>query len=145
MSEVNNVKDTTVKKEEKKNRLAEAFNKEYKYEGLVLLALALVALIFGTVLLRNPDLIPDGSFLAIGKKILFPVILVVLGVLSVILAVWPYYKPSVAEVRRVTWPTKKTMLSNCFSVFMYTIIIAVFFFVVDLLFLGLMDLLGLGE
>lgn len=152
MSELNKEKNANIKEvnteakaKERKNRLAEAFTKDYKYEGLVLLVLALVALVLGIVLLRDPSWIPDGSFLAIGNKLVFPIILVVLGVVSVILSVWPYYKPSVYEVKRVTWPTKKTMFSNCVSVFVYTIVIAVFFYVVDLLFLGLMDLLGLGE
>ena len=142
MSEIN-VKDTNVKKE-KKNRLADAFTKDYKYEGLVLLVLALVALVLGIVLLKDSSWIPDNSFLAIGNKLVFPIILIVLGVLSVMLSVWPYYKPSIDEVKRVTWPTKKTMLSNCISVFAYTIIIAIFFYLADLLFVGLMDLLGLG-
>lgn len=140
MSEIN-VKDTSVKKE-KKNRLAEAFTKDYKYEGLVLLVLALVALVLGVVLIKDSTWIPDNSFLAIGNKLVFPIILIVLGVLSVILSVWPYYKPSVDEVKRVTWPTKKTMLSNCISAFTYTIVVAVFFFLVDLLFTGIMELIG---
>lgn len=142
MSEIN-VKDTNVKKE-KKNRLADAFTKDYKYEGLILLVLALVALVLGVVLIKDSTWIPDNSFLAIGNKLVFPIILIVLGVLSVMLSVWPYYKPSIDEVKRVTWPTKKTMLANCISVFAYTIIIAIFFYLADLLFVGLMDLLGLG-
>ena len=137
------VKDTNVKKE-KRNRLAETFTKEYKYEGLVLLVLAIIALILGVWLLGDgAAYLPDGSILKIGNGILFPVILIVLGVISIFLSVWPYYKPSISEVRRVTWPTKKKMLSNCLSVFVYTVAFAVFFHLADLLFLGLMDLLGL--
>ena len=50
-----------------------------------------------------------------------------LGVVSLLLSIWPYYKPSISEVRRVSWPGKKTMLENCITVFIFVIVFIAFF------------------
>ena len=59
-------------------------------------------------------------------------ILVGLGAVSLLLSIWPYYKPSVYEVKRVSWPTKKTMFENVLSAFIFTIIFVIFFAGIDL-------------
>ena len=114
--------------EQKKNRLAEIFTKDYKYEGLVLLVLSIIAIIVGVLLLENYSEVMIGW---ISGKV-FGWVLVSLGGVSLLLSIWPYYKPSVYEVKRVNWPTKKTMLENVLSAFIFTIIFVIFFAGVDL-------------
>jgi len=141
---------TTQKTEEKKNRLKEAFTKDYKYEGLVLLILAIIAIILGALIITGVLEIPgesdssNGVFLIGGKpnSTIFAWILIVLGIFSLILSIWPYYKPSIFEVKRVTWPTKKTMLSDCINVFIYSIGLALFFYVADLALNGIFSLIS---
>lgn len=118
--------------EQKKNRLAEIFTKDYKYEGIVLLILSIIAIVVGILILPNP-----GTIMGISVKIM-GWILIGLGGVSLLLSIWPYYKPSVYEVKRVDWPTKKTMLEDVISVFIFTIIFVLFFTVVDL---GLTELI----
>jgi preprotein translocase subunit SecE len=125
---------------ERKNRLAEVFTKDYKYEGLVLLVLAIIAIVFGVLLLVNiksGNNFISGAFL-IGENDttskIFAWILIVLGTFSLALSIWPYYKPSIYEIKRVTWPTKKTMITNCVDVLIYSVSFALFFFLVDILF-----------
>lgn len=125
---------------EKKNRLVEAFTKDYKYEGLVLLILAIIAIVFGVLLIANINSgnnFISGAFL-IGESDttskIFAWILIILGAFSLVLSIWPYYKPSIYEIKRVTWPTKKTMISDCVNVLIYSASFAVFFFLVDILF-----------
>ncbi len=136
--EVKEVKEV-VKKEEKKNRLAEVFSKDYKYEGLILLILAVIAIILGVLIITDVKAgsgifnIKGQAFLIGDFPILFAVILIVLGAFSFALSVWPYYKPSIYEIKRVTWPTKKTMISNSIDVVIYSASIAVFFYLCDLL------------
>ena len=48
---------------------------------------------------------------------------------AIILAIYPYYKPSIKEMKRITWPSKKEMLSN-------TLIVIAFIVIVAFLFLG---------
>ena len=54
----------------------------------------------------------------------FAWILIILGAVSFVLAVWPYVKPSIGEVKRVSWPTKKVMLENTAITFAFILIIA---------------------
>ncbi len=113
---------------EKKNRLAEVFTKDYKYEGLLLLVLSILALILGIYFLNSEY--ANGNFGQIPSKVFFW-LLIVLGGVSLLLSIWPYYKPSIYEVKRITWPTKKEMLENSISVFIFVIIFVVFFALVD--------------
>lgn len=124
----------------RKNRLVEVFTKDYKYEGLVLLILAVIAIVFGVLLLAN---IKSGTNFIAGAFLIgesdttskiFAWILIVLGAFSLALSIWPYYKPSIYEIRRVTWPTKKVMITNCLDVLVYSVSFALFFFLVDILF-----------
>jgi preprotein translocase subunit SecE len=118
---------------QKKNRLVEAFTRDYKYEGLLLLILSIISIVIGVYFLGNPPAIND--LLGIPVKVVFW-LLIVLGGVSLLLSIWPYYKPSIYEVRRITWPTKKEMLENSISTFIFVLIFVAFFLVVDL---------GLGE
>lgn len=116
--------------EQKKNRLAEIFTKDYKYEGIILLLLSVVAIIVGVLLVQDPALSATQIVFTLTGNI-FGWILIGLGGVSLLLSIWPYYKPSVYEVKRVTWPNKKTMLENCISVFIFAIIFVLFFALVD--------------
>lgn len=130
---------------QKKNRLAEVFTKDYKYEGLVLLMLAIIAIVLGVYFLvqcysadgtGNPF---EGAWLLKDYPKVFSWLLTGLGVVSLLLSIWPYYKPSISEVKRVSWPGKKTMLENCITVFIFVIVFIAFFTLVDL---GLKELVN---
>lgn len=137
-----------LEQKQKKNRLAEVFTKDYKYEGLVLLVLAIVAIVLGVYFLnecyslgsdgsyKNPF---NGAFILGDYPKVFSWILTVLGVVSLLLSIWPYYKPSVYEVKRVSWPSKKELLGNTITTFIFVIIFVVFFFLVDAGLLALID------
>ena len=118
---------------QKKNRLVEAFTKDYKYEGLLLLVLSIISIVIGVYFLGNPPAVTD--LLGIPTKVFFW-LLIALGGVSLLLSIWPYYKPSIYEVRRITWPTKKEMLENSLSTFIFVAIFVFFFLLVDF---------GLGE
>ena len=92
-----------------------------------------------TLVLSIIAIIVGVSILSITQPVFFNItgttlgwLLIVLGAISLLLSIWPYYKPSVYEVKRVSWPNKKTMLENVLSVFIFTIIFVLFFFGVDL-------------
>ena len=113
---------------QKKNRLVEAFTKDYKYEGLLLLVLSIISIVIGVYFLGNPPAVDN--LLGIPTKVFFW-LLIVLGGVSLLLSIWPYYKPSIYEVKRITWPTKKEMLENSLSTFIFVLIFVVFFLGVD--------------
>ncbi|MFA6627080.1 MAG: preprotein translocase subunit SecE [Bacilli bacterium] len=124
--------------EKKPNRLVTVFTKEYKHESLILLFLALVSIILGSLFLSG-DLSADGVFLIGDYPKVFAWILISLGGLSVLLAIWPYYKPSFEEVRRVTWPTKGIIIQNSLTALLFSLIMAFFFAIADNLVQLLLD------
>ena len=122
-------------KVEKKNKEKKSFlalvAREYRYEGLILLVLALISIILGVMILigvktdGSDGLIVNQDYWFIGEyPKAFAWILIILGGVSFVLAVWPYVKPSIGEVKRVSWPTKKVMLENTAITFAFILIIA---------------------
>lgn len=122
--------------EEKKKGILSLLSKEYKYEGLLLLILSIITILLGVMILLGissegaEGLVVNENFYFIGEyPTAFAWILIVLGVVAFVLAVWPYYKPSIKEMKKVTWPTKKEMLEN-------TAVTLVFVVILSLLFVG---------
>ena len=122
--------------EEKKKGILSLLSKEYKYEGLLLLILSIITILLGVMILLGissegaKGLVVNENFYFIGEyPTAFAWILIVLGVVAFVLAVWPYYKPSIKEMKKVTWPTKKEMLEN-------TAVTLVFVVILSLLFVG---------
>ena len=117
-------------KKEKKNFLSLVL-REYKFEGLILLVLSLISIILGVMILigvktsGSDGLIVNQDYWFIGEyPKAFAWILIILGAVSFVLAVWPYVKPSIGEVKRVSWPTKKVMLENTAVTFVFILVIA---------------------
>lgn len=126
-------------KENKQNKILTIFAKEYKYEGLVLLFLALIAIVLGIMVLCgeysdgasgltvNPNVFLIGTY-----PTAFAWILVILGAFSAIVAVWPFYKPSIFELKRVSWSKKGELLKNSGKVFAFILIMSLFFMIADI-------------
>ena len=138
------------KVEKKDNKVLTIFTKEYKYEGLILLFLATLAIVLGVMVLVGEA--TDGTNgLTINKNVFligsypeaFAWLLVILGTFSFIIAVWPFYKPSVYEVQRVTWTSRGELLKNTGTVFAFILIMALFFVLCDFAYGYLVDLFKL--
>lgn len=125
----------------KQSRLLSVFTKEYKHEGLILLFLAIVSIVLGVLILSEGWLDQSDFFLIGDYPEVFSWIMIGLGVIALLLAVWPFYKPSIDEVKRVSWPTKEVMLKNSLNVFLFVLILAVFYALADTGLRGLTDLL----
>lgn len=122
-----------VKETKKQSRLISVFTKEYKHEGLILLFLAIVAIVLGVIFLRGEfGLSLENVYLIGDYPKVFSWILIGLGVFSLILAIWPFYKPSIEEVKRVSWPSRGQLLKSTITVLIFSVVMALFFFVVDL-------------
>ncbi len=121
-----------VVKEKKQSRLVSVFTKEYKHEGLILLFLAIVAIVLGVILLNNDfGLTLENVYLIGDYPEVFCWILILLGVFSLLLAVWPFYKPSIEELKRVSWPSRGSLLRDSLTVLLFSVILAVFFLLAD--------------
>lgn len=124
----------------KKKSLMSVVFKEYKYEGLIFMIIALVGIVVGVELLLGVSsngeegLVVNEDFFFIGAyPKLFAWIIIILGTISIIFSIWPYYKPSIGEIKRVTWPTKKIMLENTVITLSFILILAFLFIGYDAL------------
>ncbi len=137
------------KKEKNNNGIMSIFTKEYKYEGIILLALSLIALVLGTMVLIGESssgasglVINEDIFLIGDYPKAFAWILIILGAVSLVLAAWPFYKPSISEVKRVSWPDRGTLLKNTATVFAFILILSIFFIFSDWIFGYVVELFG---
>ncbi|HRT69591.1 MAG TPA: preprotein translocase subunit SecE [Bacilli bacterium] len=137
------------KNEKNSNGILSIFTKEYKYEGIILLALSLIALVLGTMVLIG-ETSQGASGLVINKDIFligdypkaFAWILIILGAVSLVLAAWPFYKPSISEIKRVSWPNRGTLLKNTATVFAFILVLSIFFIFSDWIFGYVVELFG---
>jgi preprotein translocase SecE subunit len=128
------------KNKAKSNGVLAIFTKEYKYEGLILLFLSIIAIVLGVMVIIGESTsgasgltINDSVFLIGDYPLAFAWILVILGVMSMVLAVWPFFKPSISEVKRVSWISRGQLFQNTVIVFIFIIAMALFFLLSDFL------------
>ena len=129
---------------EKKSRIREFIEKDYRYENLLLAVLSIFSLELGVLLLTKVLTIPEDAFLiggAVPTKV-FSWILVALGAVSLVLSVSSFYAPSFAEVKHITGLKRSEFFGNVLKVLLFSIVLAFFFFLCDLLIKGVIDLLG---
>lgn len=117
--------------EEKTNKVMEILRKEYPFERVLLGVLGAIVIVLGVYLIegqvleiRYTDLWIFNSDL---KITIFSIFVILIGSISFILAVAPFFIPSIAEMRKVSWPTKKIIGNHSARVFGFIIIISLFF------------------
>ena len=119
--------------QEKPNRIAQFLNTEYKFENFLLVALSLFAIVFGVLILQDTFSIPADAFLVGQYGDVFAWVLIVLGVISLLLWAIPFYRPSVSEIKHIKGLKRREFFCNVLKVIVFTIVLALIFFVFDLL------------
>jgi preprotein translocase subunit SecE len=120
-------------KTEKRNRVLEFLKSEHKYENLILAVLSIFAIELGVLLLNGSLVIPSGSFLIGDYWKVFAWILVGLGVVSLILSVSSFYRPSLAEIKHLTALKKKEFLTQVLEVVVFSVVVALLVVLFDYL------------
>ncbi|AIO18063.1 Protein translocase subunit SecE [Candidatus Izimaplasma bacterium HR1] len=121
--------------EHKPNRVLEILRTEYPFERILLGVLGAFVIVLGVYLL-------EGSVLEIRlttwwifntalKRTIFSIFIILVGTIAFFMAVWPFFVPSIAEMRKVSWPNKKTIFNHSARVFGFIIIISLFFVLID--------------
>ena len=127
--------------EQKPNKVIEILRKEYPFERILLGILGAFVLILGVYLV-------EGEVLSIRltswwifnseiKRTIFAIFIILVGTFAFLLSVWAFFVPSVAEMKKVTWPNRSTILNHSARVFGFIIILSMFFVIIDY---GLMPL-----
>ena len=122
--------------EHKPNRVLEILRTEYPFERILLGVLGAFVIVLGVYLLEGTVLeiklttwwIFDSEL----KRTIFSIFIIVIGSVAFLMSVWPFFVPSIAEMRKVSWPKRKTRLNHVARVFGFIIFVAVFFVLIDL-------------
>lgn len=128
--------------QDKPNRIAQFLNTEYKFENFLLVALSLFAIVFGVLILQDTFSIPADAFLVGQYGDVFAWVLIVLGVISLLLWAIPFYRPSVSEIKHIKGLKRREFFGNVLKVVVFTIVLALIFFVFDLLIEVIISWLG---
>jgi hypothetical protein len=107
-------------------------SKEYKYENLIIAFFSLVAIVLGALIISKAIEIKEGFFFLSDYPMVVAWILVGLGVVSLVLVLWPFYKPSFDETKHIKGLKRSEFLVNIARVLCFIIILAFFFFLCDL-------------
>ena len=115
--------------------------KEYAFENWLLAILSPILILYGVYIIMgkfgavNLASILGSSgigfidffFLTAVRRILTGSFLVLIGLLVLIYLLIPYIRPSVAELKKVTWPTTRTLATNSVRVFTFLIFLSLVF------------------
>lgn len=122
--------------ENKPSKVMEILRKEYPFEKIILGVMGALVLILGIYLLQGTVIeIKMTSWWIFNtsiKRNIFAGFVILIGAVSFLIAVWPFFIPSVGEMKKVTWPNKKTILNHSARVFGFIIALALFFTLIDL-------------
>ena len=122
--------------EQKPNRVIEILKTEYPFERILLGVLGAFVIVLGVYLLEGTVLeIRLTSWWIFNtelKRTIFSIFIILIGSVAFFMAVWPFFVPSFAEMRKVSWPKRKMILNHSARVFGFIIIVALFFVLVDL-------------
>ncbi len=106
------------KQEEKVNRLSEFFFSEHKFWDILGLFSGIFATLIGFMLLFTDSLYIDSSVFIIGQySTVFAWMVFMLGIVMLIMIGWPFYEPSIPELKKVTYPSKAKLLNHTIRTF----------------------------
>ena len=130
--------------EHKPNKVIEILKREYPFERILLGVLGAFVLILGVYLVEGEvlqiKLTSWWIFNSELKRTIFAVLIILVGTIAFFMSIWAFFVPSFAEMKKVTWPKRKTILNHSARVFGFIIFLSLFFIVIDL---GLLPLFGI--
>lgn len=121
------------KEGQERSRLMEVLQSESKVWNYFILVLS-IALIILAVFLFNGTLEIKSTIPIIGSfPKTFTWIIMVIGVVSLVYAIFPFAQSAFPELKNVTWPTKKLFLINCLKVFSFLVVFTLLYLMYDIL------------
>lgn len=135
------VDKVSVQPEEKHSRVMEILKKEYAFENWLLAILSPVLVLYGVYIIIGKfgtvDLAAilgtsgvgfiDFFFNTTLKRVLTGVFLILIGALVIAYLAIPLMRPSIAEMKKVSWPTMKTLATNTSRVFIFLVFLMLVF------------------
>ena len=118
-------------KMEGKSRIIEYLMEEHKWENYVFLAVSVITLVLGTLILAGTLTVKENMPLIGDYPKAFAWILVGIAGLGVLYALYPFFKPSFPELKKITWIKGWKFVGNIIRTFLFIIIFALLFLLYD--------------
>lgn len=118
---------------EKKNKLLEILNKEYKFENIFLAFVAVLSIAFGIMILNGDFVVKEGFPILGDFPRVFAWTLIGIALFGLLMVIYPFYEPAFPEFKKITWATRNELLTDIVRVFSYMIIISLAFLFFDLI------------
>jgi preprotein translocase subunit SecE len=120
----------------KQNKAMEILTKEYPFEKTLLAILGLMVIVVGVYVLEDRYVHFNDDVFGIldeqWKISIFAWFVIVIGAGAFLLAIWPFFVPSISEMKKVSWPTRNVMINHTLRVFGFILFLALFFLVLEL-------------
>ncbi|MFW5889111.1 MAG: preprotein translocase subunit SecE [Bacillota bacterium] len=143
------------KKYKDESRVMNILKKEYKFENWLLAILSPILILYGVYILigrfGSTDLtailgrsgigVIDFFFNTPLKRHLTGGFLVLVGVLVIVYLAIPFVKPSLSEMKKVTWPTGKKLAQSTARVFTFLVFLMIIFTIYELILNPIFDLI----
>lgn len=126
------------KSKQQQSKVIELLKKDYPFERVLLGILGLFVLILGVYLVQGDMLRITNTDLWIfnhpTKILVFEIFVIVLGAIAFLMAIYPFFLPSVSEMKKVSWPTPKVIANHSARVFGFIIFLSLVFMAYDFVF-----------
>ncbi len=121
--------------EQKQGKVMQILKTEYKFEGVLLGVLGLLVVVLGVYLIQGDVITIRWTdfwlFDSEIKRLIFAIIVTVIGAVAFIMAVWPFFAPSWEERKKITWPKRDTILNHSGRVYGFILLLVAFFVLID--------------
>ncbi len=134
-------KDKKMELEEIHTHVMDILKKEYKFENWLLGVLSPILILYGVYIIVGEfgDFDLAGALGSSGiqffdfffdttlKRVLTGSFLILIGALVIVYLAIPFLRPSLIEMKKVSWPSMKTLAQNTVRVFIFLIFLALIF------------------
>jgi preprotein translocase SecE subunit len=118
---------------DRKSRIFEVLSKDYKWETYLYIFISLFLIEIGALILNSVIQFKDTIPLLGTYPTAFAIIIVVIGALSLVYALYPFIRQAFPEIKKVTWPKWSLFLENTVKTFVFLIVLTLVYFVFDII------------
>lgn len=119
------------KTQDKPSRIWQYLKETHKWENYVFLFFSVVVLLLGLLILTGALTIKESAWLIGDYPKLFAWILVGLAGVFTLYGLFPFFKPALPEIKKVSWLTFGKFVANSVRVLLFLVIFALLFLLYD--------------
>ncbi len=118
---------------DRKSRILEVLSKDYKWETYLYMFVSIVLIVLGSLILNGVISFRDSIPIVGTYPKAFAIVLVVVGVLSLIYSLFPFFKMAFPELKKVKWPGWMKFLGDTARTFIFLILFTLIYLMFDII------------